>query len=655
MNDKLSLQDLVDLLSKKAKITKKDADSFYREFFQLILERILENDSVKIKDFGAFKLVLVDSRESVNVNTGEKIEIPSHYKLSFIPDKTLKELVNKPFSQFQTILLENEVATETSLEDNGFSEDEKLDNDNTDINIEEENTFSDTEELIIASSAPIVSNTTDALSEKEDDSEKNNSEKKSTTPIYPQSFVYTYTTTETSEESDSIIITFPTKDDLIKPIVELTTDPLHIVEHEDITEEGIQSNDNRKESLPFIPSEENLPKSVISDDLELESDFDSEIETEDDIIVPIVDKRNLEIEMQSVFLDEDPERPLFPLGDNNLASDINFVPFDKSTNKKIEDFESNQENIFVEKDVQIDDSNNLADTNAYMSNIIKEHEDAPFHDFNEPTLRSKIRKMLPVILFISVIVGFLTYGLVKMLNKPYEFEANLGKVNLTLADTLPFVDEEETTAVKETDVMLDSMKGLRAKNSDNAGGMIKSDQTASVPTVVKGSATQKQSEIDERNADSISIKRMKTDSKNFVISDRLKFSILNKAEFHLAKYKGSKNETVTVASDSLVKDKNQVDADTKTPMKIKISSSSTPKANYATIEKGTTLRTLATAYYGDPNYWVYIYQANKKNIANPHSVSIGTNLLIPNLSDYGVSDPKDPKAIQTAKNLGGKN
>ena len=84
MNEKLSLQDLVDLLSKKAKITKKEADSFYRELFQLVLERIFDNDLVKIKDFGTFKLVSVSSRESVNVNTGEKIEIPSHYKLSFL-------------------------------------------------------------------------------------------------------------------------------------------------------------------------------------------------------------------------------------------------------------------------------------------------------------------------------------------------------------------------------------------------------------------------------------------------------------------------------------------------------------------------------------------------------------------------------------------
>ena len=116
MSNKLVLQDLVDLLAKKSKITKKEADSFFRELFQLILDRIFENDSVKIKDFGTFKLVMVSSRESVDVNTGEKIEIRAHSKLSFIPDKTLKNLVNKPFSQFETILLEDGVNFDVSFD-----------------------------------------------------------------------------------------------------------------------------------------------------------------------------------------------------------------------------------------------------------------------------------------------------------------------------------------------------------------------------------------------------------------------------------------------------------------------------------------------------------------------------------------------------------
>jgi len=110
MKEKLTLQDLVDLLAKKTSLTKKEADAFFREFFAVIIEDVFNNEPVKIKDFGTFKLTKVNSRESVDVNTGEKIEIPAHYKLSFIADKSLKNLVNKPFAQFETTLLEDGVS-----------------------------------------------------------------------------------------------------------------------------------------------------------------------------------------------------------------------------------------------------------------------------------------------------------------------------------------------------------------------------------------------------------------------------------------------------------------------------------------------------------------------------------------------------------------
>lgn len=118
MNDKLLLQDLVVLLAKKSGITQKDADKFFRELFQLILERIYENDIVKIKDLGTFKLVEINSRESVDVNTGEKIEIPAHFKMAFTPDRSLKEIVNEPFAHFESVILDD---VESSDEEQEYS------------------------------------------------------------------------------------------------------------------------------------------------------------------------------------------------------------------------------------------------------------------------------------------------------------------------------------------------------------------------------------------------------------------------------------------------------------------------------------------------------------------------------------------------------
>lgn len=117
MNEKITLQDLVDLLSEKNDMTKKSADAFFRGMFELIEEALTNEKYVKIKGLGTFKLTEVDSRESMNVNTGERIEIQGHTKVSFTPDTTMKELINKPFSHFETVILNDGVELEDTLVD----------------------------------------------------------------------------------------------------------------------------------------------------------------------------------------------------------------------------------------------------------------------------------------------------------------------------------------------------------------------------------------------------------------------------------------------------------------------------------------------------------------------------------------------------------
>lgn len=112
MNEKITLQDLINLFSEKQGMNKKDAEVFVRTMFELIEEALATEKYVKIKGLGTFKLTEVDSRESVNVNTGERIEIQGHTKISFTPDVTMKELINKPFSHFETVVLNEGVELE---------------------------------------------------------------------------------------------------------------------------------------------------------------------------------------------------------------------------------------------------------------------------------------------------------------------------------------------------------------------------------------------------------------------------------------------------------------------------------------------------------------------------------------------------------------
>ena len=112
MNEKISFPDLVGLLSSKMNITKKEAKTFLKEFFTVSTEVITSGEELRINGLGLFKPIWVEARGSINVQTGEPVEIPGHYKLSFIPDKVLREAVNAPFSSFSVEVLNDHVPIE---------------------------------------------------------------------------------------------------------------------------------------------------------------------------------------------------------------------------------------------------------------------------------------------------------------------------------------------------------------------------------------------------------------------------------------------------------------------------------------------------------------------------------------------------------------
>ncbi len=105
MDRKATLQELIDAFAAKEGITKKRAELFIRTLFDVIQDALIKDKFVKVKGFGTFKLVAVGERESVDVNTGERIQIEGHTKISFTPDNSLKDIINRPFSHFQTVVI----------------------------------------------------------------------------------------------------------------------------------------------------------------------------------------------------------------------------------------------------------------------------------------------------------------------------------------------------------------------------------------------------------------------------------------------------------------------------------------------------------------------------------------------------------------------
>lgn len=106
---KISLNDLAQRLAEKSGISLQDAELFIRKMFDVANEGLQSDKLVKMKWLGTFKVMAVKDRESVDVNTGERIIIEGRDKISFTPDNILKEIVNKPFAQFETVVVNDGV------------------------------------------------------------------------------------------------------------------------------------------------------------------------------------------------------------------------------------------------------------------------------------------------------------------------------------------------------------------------------------------------------------------------------------------------------------------------------------------------------------------------------------------------------------------
>jgi len=106
--DKISSQEIIDLVATKASVSKRAAEEFLKAMIATIEEALLSGELVKIKNFGTFKLQWNEPRKSVNVNTGEEIIIDGYYKVTFSPETSLKDLVNEPFAHLEAVQLDGE-------------------------------------------------------------------------------------------------------------------------------------------------------------------------------------------------------------------------------------------------------------------------------------------------------------------------------------------------------------------------------------------------------------------------------------------------------------------------------------------------------------------------------------------------------------------
>ena len=126
---KSSIASLAKAISSKKGLTVAEAERFITKMFDVAKEGIQEDKQLKVRWLGGFKVTTIKDRESVDVNTGDRIVIEGRDKISFTPDNILKEIVNKPFAQFETVVVNDgidfsDIDEKFARMENGVEEDE---------------------------------------------------------------------------------------------------------------------------------------------------------------------------------------------------------------------------------------------------------------------------------------------------------------------------------------------------------------------------------------------------------------------------------------------------------------------------------------------------------------------------------------------------
>lgn len=246
---KISIAELSEILVDKHNLQNQDSELFVSSFFEIIQKGLEKDKLVKIKGLGTFKIIDVEARESINVNTGERVLIEGHNKITFTPDASMKELVNKPFSQFDTVILNEGV----EFDDMPIESDEQQDNEDS-VNLEIQNGL---------------------LEITEDISEE------TPTLIEPVTIVETQTNSETTIDSFEADVTEePVKDE------EIISDEIAIPQEQDIVESSISDKlqVTESEEVPVLEPQEDVTDKEITPDISEQSVIEDGLVLQDESI-----------------------------------------------------------------------------------------------------------------------------------------------------------------------------------------------------------------------------------------------------------------------------------------------------------------------------------------------------------------------------------
>ena len=248
MNARLNQKQISELFYRISDLSRSKSELFVKCFFDIIEEELLKGEQVKVKGLGVFKTVNVEARESVNVNTGERILIDGYVKVVFTPEAALKDIINKPFAAFETMVLSDYQAEMIS-----HSVETVETVDIADDSIEEQGYYEDKNEV--------------ANNEQEEPKQELESEPESE-PVVEQEIVETEPELETEPETE--------------PVTEPVTEPETEVEaeFEAETEVELEQEEPKQETEPEQESEPVVEQETAETESELEAETEPELEAE---------------------------------------------------------------------------------------------------------------------------------------------------------------------------------------------------------------------------------------------------------------------------------------------------------------------------------------------------------------------------------------
>ena len=295
---KTAIQLITSALAKQHNLSAADAAAFVDAFFYIISSELKNGNQVKIKGLGTFKVQAVKPRESVNVNTGERVLIEGHDKISFTPDTVMKELVNKPFSQFETVVINDGVDTEelerVPSEDSSDEVKSELVDETTTKNTSEEITVAEEERTEVEDTKEDTNNSSsvkeDAVIEAEDNlNEKNLSvdviEEPSTeeNEAIFDSEEKPSNLEENKEEKQEVATEVDAKvDSIVESKVDAIVEPKGEEETIEVEVKSVQSVPNTSEEREESSNENNIEKTELpnsSEPTHITEDEDTDVES----------------------------------------------------------------------------------------------------------------------------------------------------------------------------------------------------------------------------------------------------------------------------------------------------------------------------------------------------------------------------------------